>query len=305
MRTFSLDTYTIRVFERINDTRLEISNFGNENDLFNILIQFIAQLNIELSNDEQNQIVLKSDNIHQNGRHISGMILKGDYGIESDIIDVESEDVMYRRNEAEAELLPFYFLFVIPSGADEGILLLQKTGNLGIKGIFEDELNRYIFENYSDYRVRINRLIPSELLEEYLGNGRVTKLRFVRFGIPSDITDSIDVGHLEDEGVTELIVKAKRGKSLSGIGDLVRSVFERQRNVHDFEYDNIKVEVEIGGKYRTIDLQQPDNLRATYDITDNIETQGGNPIFESINQEAEELAIGLINSLGLDNMYYV
>lgn len=154
-------------------------------------------------------------------------------------------------------------------------------------------------------QVEVNPLVPQQLINQYLQGGRVTKLRFVRFSIPADVTDAYDAGgHVEEEGHVELVVSARRNRRLPIIGR-VRDVIDGRRNVremvelHDFEYDTVKVEIEMEGSRRTIDLSDVMKLRAYYEVTSELQIgPNGHPVFNSIDGVARDLMGGLLDSLG-------
>jgi hypothetical protein len=296
MRTFSLSPYTIRI-SRANDFAagyLPVDHFDNRHDLLRVLHDYFQDLSANIFNDTVSEFILRVANYGRHGHSISGQLEKGDYGIESEIIDTVRHTLSYDRVVVDAELLPFYFLIVIPPGANEAIAIFQMSGVSGIKGIFEDNFEAYFTNRFPEYHLEINRLIPSQLIDQMLTNCRVTKLRFVRYGIPTDITDLVNLGHNEDEGIVELQVKAKRGRAFPMV-DRIRQVIQGDRNVNrflelqHFEYNSVKIELEIAGKYRTIDLLHLDNFRAQYNITGDIVVHGGNPVFESINEVARNL----------------
>ena len=69
-----------------------------------------------------------------------------------------------------------------------------------------------------------------------------------------------------------------------------------------FEYDNAKVEVDIDGNRRTVDLSNLQRLRAYYDVTDSISlTPGGHPQFDSISSAGYNLLGTISSTVGLGN----
>ena len=77
----------------------------------------------------------------------------------------------------------------------------------------------------------------------------------------------------------------------------VRAFFEKRRGTEtvlelegvEFPYDSVKIKVKVNGKEHTMDLANPDRLRASFDITDEIERANtGHPTFASISRVAKE-----------------
>lgn len=69
--------------------------------------------------------------------------------------------------------------------------------------------------------------------------------------------------------------------------------------IRGFEYDTVKVEIEMDGNRRTIDLSNLMKLRAHYDITREVQIgTNGHPVFSSIDGVAKQLVDDLLNSMG-------
>lgn len=306
MRTVSLSTYIFHVSLYGSDEHLVLDKLPGNIDFCLILTNYLADRSKSIQNDQDRQELVQINKIEQKGRVFSGLMRKGDYGIQNDLINLTTGKVSYTRTEADAEMQPFHFLIASPLQATEGIIALEKFGVFGIKTNFEADLKEYLRKNYPTLRITINSLIPKEILEQYLNRGRVTKIRFIKFGIFDDLADRIHLGHDEREGLTELRVTAKRGESIPVI-NLIKQVFKQERSasrfieLSKFEYDSVKIELSIENKYRTINLMDPESLRAEYDITNEIEFIGGHPKFESINAKSHSIVNDIIHGIGLGN----
>jgi len=201
-------------------------------------------------------------------------------------------------------MLPFYFLMYLPKNADEGILILQRFKQYGIRTIFEKDINDYIRTQFNSLELEINLLIPSQLINEYLIRGRVVKLRFIKFSWPSDIADAYDTrDHIEEEGYTELIFSAKKGGHIPII-ERIHEVVNGKRQpkelieIRSFEYDNVKIEIDINGNKRTIDLSNINNIRPYIDISQDVRLgNDGHPLFESIEKIAQDLLSDLLSQI--------
>jgi len=299
MPTVFLSSYTVRLIDRSTGQMLPIGNFLQGADLLAIFNQYLASLRANLSHDSEAQKLLSVLRYSTKGRNVSGIVETGDYGYESTLYDVQSHSIAHHRTVNEAEMLPFYFIIKLPQQEDEGILLLQRFGQFGIKSTFCDNFIDYFELYYPQIALVIYPLVPLDLITEYLTKGRVTKIRFIKFSIPSDMADFIEHGHDEEDGQVEFVIKARRNGRIPIVDRLldlvqrrgeVRSFYE----IRDFEYDNVKVEIYINGRRRTIDLSHLERLKTYYDITEDIEIgTTGHPVFESIH----EVASGLLNDL--------
>ena len=72
--------------------------------------------------------------------------------------------------------------------------------------------------------------------------------------------------------------------------------------LHDFDYDTVKVEVDIAGSKKTIDLSDYGKLRVYYDVTSDVHmASNGHPIFASIDEIAQNYMNDLARATGTEN----
>jgi hypothetical protein len=204
-------------------------------------------------------------------------------------------------------MLPFYFLIDLPEGADEGFMVLQRTGMYGIRKMLSEFLTQEFEVSFTDYQLHLHPLVESAEIKKYQ-KGKIESIRLINFKIPSDIADAFDSGHRETKGTVELVIRARRGGSLP-IGDKLRQFFSGTRQLGKFialdethfPYQNVKVKSRVGGTTRTVDLAHLNHLRSYHDITDRVvlDNKSGHPKFESINKLADDLVARIKSEIGL------
>lgn len=306
MPNIYLTAYTVRLIDKNTGQRQQIHNFFQGQDLFTVMRHYLNLLENEpiLLEDAQKSFRITRNVPDPTNRKISGIAHNGDYGYSSEIRNIQTNEVTYNRTIEDAELLPFYFLVHLPRGANEGVLVLQRFGVNGIKTVFTDYFREIFSEVYPDTFFDIYPLTPQSVIDEVINNGRFTKIRFIRHGVPTDIADIYSAdGDLEEEGYFEQSIQVKRKGSLR-IGERLTQFLNGQRPITaiyelPYDYETVKVEVELNGRYRTIDLAHLERFRANYDISDEVEMgANGHPTFESIDSSALRLLDDLTMTIG-------
>lgn len=312
MSSFSLASYTIRVKEQVTHSNVRINNLRNGGDVFVTFRDFLNQLRQNASLDPADQRMMRVSSLHVRGRTLRGIIETGEYGYESELYDITTDVVSHRRRNTEAEMLPFFFLISLPTDVNEGIIILQRFRQFGIRKLLLGEFLRFFTAAHPSYRVEFNPLTYENLLNEYLDGGQLKAVRLIKFEMPGDIATAFELqDHLEEDAYVELVVKSRRNKSLQGVLDKIKGALRGGRRRHledaewnrlleipDFDFNTIKAELEINGKRKVIDLTNPYRLRSYYDITDDVEmAENGHPVYKSINGLAEELLEKLEESL--------
>ena len=316
MTNIYLTGYSFRVVSKkrniVLDEDQEDGTKSKTPDIFQELSTYLAKISSDYDHNSDIKKLMKIDNLIINpddNRCLSGIIKTGEYGYESELIKVPEKLLSHKRITDEAEMLPFYFLISLPKGRDEGIVILERFGQKGVRRIFRDSFNKYFSRMYPNYRIEMNPLVTKKLVDYYMNHGGLKKIRFIRFGMGKNIEDAYDrKDHEEKEGYMELIAHAERGlgkylplkgrvnEFLSGKRELKRLIELQEYN---FEYDNIKLELEVNKKSRTIDLSDLYKIRAYYDITDRVRmSENGHPLFDSIDQNAHNLLDDLSVAIG-------
>ena len=304
MTSIFLTTYTIRLIDCDPHNRLTIDNFNGGSDLFNIMQHSFNSLHTSISNDVDLQRTIGVQRYTSSARTMAGIIQSGAYGFESDLVNVDSGTISHHRTVDEADILPFYFLVHLPNNLDEGVLILQRFGINGIKTIFTKHFSTIIEDDYPNIVFEINPLIPGSFLANFARNGRFTKIRFIKFGVPHDYAEVYaHDGHIESDGYFEQSITVPRGHGLDLLDHILR-IFHNQLDVKSMYeipggYNNVKVEVEFNGRYRIMDLSHLDRFKPNYDITDEVDIgTDGHPSYNSINGIARGLLNDILHSIG-------
>lgn len=310
MSSFSLASYTIRVKEQATHSNVRINNLRHGGDVLVTFREYLNALRHTSSHDTGSQRLLRVSRLNANGRILKGIIETGEYGFESDLYDVNADVVSHRRQNTEAEMLPFYFMISLPTDVNEGIIILQRFRQFGIRKILLEDFGRFFNLRHPRYRIEFNPLTYENLLNEYLDGGQLKAIRLVKFDIPRDIATAFELqDHLEEDAYVELVVRSRKNKNLAVINKIRRAFQGNRRHLEegewnrlleipDFNYNVIKAELEINGKRKVIDLTNPYRLRSYYDITDDVEiANNGHPVFRSIDDLASELLEKLEESL--------
>lgn len=304
MPQLSLAAYSVRV-QNLSGKSLKFGSACGKNSLLDIFDSFLVERGVQASHDQNNKKLLRVSRKVISGQTISGIIQTGEYGYESDLYDVKLRKLSYKRRISDAEMLLFYFLVSLPKDRDRGILILQRFGQFGIRRMLGADFCAYFSNKCSDASVKMYPLTSESLIDEIVKNCRVRKVRFIKFTMRRDIADAYDRQvHEEEQGHLELAVIAKRDGSVPILGRLRQFVqghrkMNRLIEIKDFPYDTVKVEVEFGGRRRTVDLSRFRKLRAYYDVTTQVQTgANGHPVYESIDAVASQLLSGLMEEIG-------
>lgn len=291
-----LSSHTLRVSKKKDDKDSRPSEYYHldkipiNNDLFDFLQDFFQSHQTHVNNSQQ-QTYMRVRNFNTNNRTLFGTIESGVYGVRSDVLDVQTYTISYKKKKTDADVLPFYFLISVPQNADEAVILFQRTGRHGFQSNFTNFLQKSFRSKFPFCTLNINNLMLEEVVKKTILSGSIKELKCVKYQTPIDIVDGLDTGHNEMSGSIEFSVKAK------GIPfkNRIKEFFNKSRNVNnlieirdfDFRYDTVKVDVDINGTLYHYDLGNIGKMRQSLDITKDIELDSdGRPVFDSIHNKA-------------------
>lgn len=279
----SLAVYVVRVKNVHKRDREILSQIGGADDLLDLLSEYIDELTGVGLDNEDIKVVIRVLHSEKEKRSLVGVLETGAYGDETTIVHRKTKKHVLDRKADMADMWRFLFYFKIPKGTDEGILIVQRRGNYGIRSILHQVLSEKFTKKFADMRLHIEALILKKDFERLM-KGRVTRVRYTQYRLSSDLADSAAGGHEESAGTITLTFKARRGRyfdlssQLQKVmgGAAAKDVFALEDN--DFEFDRVNVSLEQKGRNpRQVNLTDLKSIRSYRDITDKLDGRGKSP----------------------------
>lgn len=309
-KKIGLGIYSISIWK--NNTQAELHSILTNKSMIKI-VQEYAQNNMDTySDDKEKEALFLFDRVDveeikdEEGKKrfdiLIGRVKTGEYGVESELVDIEDGSI-YGRSATQANVLPFGFAIAVAKGeVNKGIILLQTTGNMGIKSILQKKLNECFSANEIDASVLLGQILPKTYIDNYFKNGNLQKIRMIRYEIPEDVSEGYGINYgvkqtREERTICRPVGFLERKRvQLSEWMAGQRSCTEIIE-VDDFEYDDLKLEFKLGRVNKTISLSDTRNIKVNEDITDVVDTRGGNPVYDSLveilKSTAKEYLIGM------------
>jgi len=223
------------------------------------------------------------------------VINSGTYGSASEITDIETQQVNYKRRPNEADVRPFYLFIVIPKDSEgvtvqKGMFLFQNVGGFGVKTVTTQHMSAY-FSNKHNITLRCSTIAPELFIKKVIKRENIKKLIMVKNHTSNDDADNIRVGYgTETRYIANLSFTNTMWETImAGIYYCSKG----KSNLFEFEskkYDSLKVNVKIGERERTIDLHNLENLSIIEGIPDEIKRIDGHPDKEKLLKHLKKVA---------------
>lgn len=291
----SVALYTVRVKEAWKDYQ-PLGDFdGNGTSLIDVLDNYLQGFE-QFSADQEK--VARAVAHRVDGDDDDELVVSLQHGITGIAADIVAEDgaARLRQISTDSHLVRMTGLFKLDPTQRLGWLALQVTGGRGVKGLLENGLTPRFRNDYTDYRLLINPYVPSGALRQAMIDGDVSSVKLIRYERPTDRASASTSKWIRSGEAGKLTVEIT---GMSRTQRLKSQLFRRLFGDADgqgaqgalteiFEFEGIpfqtaKVEVELDGRRRTVNLESPSSGHPLTIDLENLELDDdGDPSEESV-----------------------
>ena len=307
---FALAPYLVEIKDEKKQTQDLWKFYLNEN-LHSVLLNYyksnLGTYQPSIGKDKRMFMVAAMHN--GTSTSVCGTYQTGQFGFESDIYNTTRKKVAHKRQVDEADMMPFNFSFYMPRTTSagqrkRGLLLLSRFNTLGVRGLTIPHLRQYFSNRFPTFTLEVSRVVPKIVLETILSQGSLKTIRLIKKSLPSDIADALSESDRESVQDVELVIHSKRRSYFSDVDWLLRAIEGNTRpseiiTIPSFEHDNIKLEIEMDGRIRTVDLGNTAKLSSNIEIANITPGPNGHPMLDDWLREADHLAGGIVKSWGM------
>jgi hypothetical protein len=302
MKAVSLDAYSLQIRNRRDSKPLLLDKFNNKDSIIGVFASDLGRIKGNFFDSTANQKCISIESIVTNQHSIEGICLIGEYGYGARLVDPKSGQTSYNMKKTDAPLEPFYFEFHVASSSRKGMIICARHGQSGCKSMLTTYIREKFSAKFGGYTMDIMPLMPRQAVDALIARGKLSSVRFIQDIIPSDIADRFNNDNKNQEGEVELVIRPKKtGKiNLRNLQEvlLMKRQVKDLVQIQNFDPDNVKLEIEIDGRKKTIDFGNLGHVRASFDVTHEIAAgQDGYPTFASMNKASKSLIATLLPSL--------
>jgi hypothetical protein len=255
--------YTIRIKKKHARRNEVLDSLEDSGDFFELVRAFIVA-NLDTHHDDQNAertARIVQVEVDDTGRSILGIIQVGAYGEAGELVRAADGHLVFKKEREHADTSQFVFLLQVPAERDEALLILGKSSRFGVKSAFVSLIKRSLDGLPNEFTLAANVFMRQEAFEEFINEGEVQSIHFVRMGIMPNFEDNYDTGHGEVSGISQLSFKVAKNGALP-IKNKLRELIHGSAQLGDFyeltdfPVNNIKVDIRVGRKIRRVDFSR-------------------------------------------------
>lgn len=298
--------YNLNAALELKDDKGGCRHFSNAEELF---ISFFHCYGAMVKDDRREQsfkceYVASSNKDTSDFKMLCLKIDSGIYGSSSDIVDGETQKVKYNKKASDIEIRPLYLMIILPKDnskvvVQKGMFIFQNAGPFGVKTITTDLMREY-FQKKFNLTLKCRTIAPELFINKVIKRENIKKLIMVKNLKSSDSADNIYQGYgAETREIKYLNFSDSKWEELM---DKFRYVSGGRYNLFEFEnekYDNLKINVDVGGRNRTISLHNLENLSIIEGIPDEVRGEDGNARLELLVDYIQNVATEYLSEMVL------
>ena len=312
-KKISLIIYGLSIIDGENKRR-DLNALIDNKSMIDCIEEYIRNNMLSYSNDETKDTLFQFERVEteiiKNGEGqkeyqiIYGRVKTGEYGIESELVNVRTGEITKRSIE-QADMMPFGFCIAVPAGQiSNAVISLQTMGVYGMKLSLQRHLQKCLTDICTDFHLSMRAIAPKEYVDRYFNSGILKKIKMIRYEIPEEESNRIGINYGVKQTKEERIIHKPLG-FLERKKKEMQEWFSGQRSYTDiiemegFEYDDLKLEFSLGDTDKTFNLRDMNNLIVNEDITKKVNQDGGHPIYESLKPVMQDTAKEYLKGMGL------
>ena len=227
----------------------------------------------------------------------SGLIHYGTFGFESNLIDGKTKTKQYRRKTTDIEEVPLYYEFWVPSDCKVGFAAFQSFQGRSPISLITKSMRESFKVRNKGYSLYFYKVMPNDVRGAAYFESPVKKLRLIRRKVTTDITDKYFADPEPEEVNFEIVVSARRNRSLGPLGSLMSGLQNHLKSTgksvvthQGVKFPEAVAEVKFGGRTRTVGVFGVNQDAGVIDLTDAVEWgSDGHPTYESLKGETDAI----------------
>lgn len=232
-------------------------------------------------------------------------INSGVYGSSSEILDGKTKAKKLDKKPTDIELRPFFLYVVFPRDSAEitvnkGMFLFQNEGIYGIKTITTEYMQKFFASNFG-ITLLCRTISPDLFMRKIVTMDSLRKIVMIK---NLNSYDSADNNHFGYGKEVRTIANLSFGNaSWEAFQRKLLHFMGNRLNLFEFEhqsYDTLKLNVSIGGRERTIDLHNLDNLSIIEGIPNEIQLADGHPDLKKLDEHMIKVAGEYLSEMVLE-----
>ncbi len=231
--------------------------------------------------------------------YISFTVICGAYGIKSEITDIDTNEILFKRKVNNADVKDFRIMFAFSKDQkgfkiNKGVVLFEVIGQYGVKTITTNKLREFLSNNF--------HVIPffytvstREAFERLIENGSFKKINLIKNEVSPDFSNILGINcgkEVRTVAVASIVEKKNFIDKLLNFATSNNEVYEI-----DDKYDDISITMDIGGRTKTTSIKDISSLYIIEKLPNDVLDIDGEMNVQKINTAMMQYADDYLNNI--------
>lgn len=232
-------------------------------------------------------------------KYISFTILCGAYGINSEITDIDTNEVLFKRKINNADVKDFRVMFAFENDEEgikiyKGVVLFEVIGQYGIKTITTDKIREFLSNNFNVMPF-FYTISTREAFEKLISNGSFKKINLIKNSVNPEFSSMLGINcgkEVKTVAVSGISEKNHFIDKLLNFATSDQEVYEI-----DDTYDDISLTVDIDGRTKTTSIRDIRSLYIVEKLPEDVLDIDGELNVIKINEAMKNYANDYLNNI--------
>ena len=231
--------------------------------------------------------------------YISFTVICGAYGIKSEITDIDTNEILFKRKVNNADVKDFRIMFAFSKDQkgfkiNKGVVLFEVIGQYGVKTITTNKLREFLSNNF--------HVIPffytvstREAFERLIENGSFKKINLIKNEVSPEFSNILGINcgkEVRTVAVASIVEKKNFIDKLLNFATSNNEVYEI-----DDKYDDISITMDIGGRTKTTSIKDISSLYIIEKLPNDVLDIDGEMNVQKINTAMMQYADDYLNNI--------
>lgn len=204
--------------------------------------------------------------------YISFTVICGAYGIKSEITDIDTNEILFKRKINNADVKDFRIMFAFAKDQkgfeiNKGVVLFEVIGQYGVKTLTTNKFREFLSNNFHVMPF-FYTVSTREAFEKLVENGSFKKINLIKNEVNPEFSNILGVNcgkEVRTVALTSIKQKQNFVDKLLNLATSDNEVYEI-----DDEYDDISITIDMGGRTKTTSIKDIGSLYIVEKLPDDV-----------------------------------
>lgn len=231
--------------------------------------------------------------------YISFTVICGAYGIKSEITDIDTNEILFKRKINNADVKDFRIMFAFAKEqkgfeVNKGVVLFEVIGQYGIKTLTTNKFREFLSNNFHVMPF-FYTVSTREAFEKLVENGSFKKINLIKNEVNPEFSSILGINCGKEVRTVALASIKEKNSFVDKLLNFATS--DKEVYEIDDKYDDISITIDMGGRSKTTSIKNIHSLYIVEELPEDVLDIDGEMIIEKIDNEMIQYANDYLDNI--------